>query len=77
MTYKLTDEHEMIRSSAKELAQQEIAPMAEKIDEEDKFPKEALEKIAEYGFMGMTISDEYGGKRNRLPKLHNCSRRNR
>lgn len=61
MTYKLTDEHEMIRSSAKELAQQEIAPMAEKIDEEDKFPKEALEKIAEYGFMGMTISDEYGG----------------
>ena len=61
MVYKLTDEHEMIRSSAKELAEQEIAPMAEKIDEEEKFPREAIEKLAEYGFMGMTISEDYGG----------------
>jgi len=61
MVYKLTDEHEMIRASAKELAEQEIAPLAEKIDEEDIFPREIIGKLAEYGFMGMTISEEYDG----------------
>ncbi len=61
MVYKLTEEHELIRESAKEVAEQEIATVAEKIDREDMFPREALTKIAEYGFMGMTIDDKYGG----------------
>ena len=61
MVYKLSEEHELIKQSAKELAEKEIAPVAEKIDAEEIYPRDLLTKLAEYGFMGMTIDEKYGG----------------
>ncbi|MGQ4892653.1 MAG: acyl-CoA dehydrogenase family protein [Candidatus Njordarchaeia archaeon] len=61
MAYKLEEEHELIRESTKEIATQIVEPNAERIDKEELFPKDVLKQIAEQGYMGMTIADQYGG----------------
>lgn len=59
--YTLTEEHEMIRQTARDFAQNEIAPAAEEFDESGKFPKETIRRMGEMGFMGIEIPEEYGG----------------
>jgi alkylation response protein AidB-like acyl-CoA dehydrogenase len=57
----LTPEHELVRATVREFAEQRIAPVAEELDREHRFPYELVAEAAELGLMGMTIPEEYGG----------------
>ena len=61
MNFDLDPEHELVRSTVREFAQERIAPMAEELDRESRFPAELVAGMAELGLMGMTIPEEYGG----------------
>jgi len=56
-----TSEHEMIRQAARDFAQKEIAPIAAEFDESGEFPMPTIRKMGEMGFMGIEVSEEYGG----------------
>ena len=59
--FPFTEEHEMIRQTAREFAQKEIAPVASEFDESGEFPMETIRKMGEMGFMGIEVPEEYGG----------------
>lgn len=52
---------EMLRETVYQFAQNEIAPIAAKVDEENVFPHEMWRKMGELGLHGLTVSEEYGG----------------
>ncbi len=52
---------DMIRESVHAFAQAEIAPIAEHIDREDKFPRALWNKMGELGLLGITVEEEFGG----------------
>jgi alkylation response protein AidB-like acyl-CoA dehydrogenase len=56
-----TEEHEMIRQTAREFAQKEIAPIAAEFDESGDFPYDTIMKMGEMGFMGIEVAEQYGG----------------
>jgi len=51
----------MIQESAKDFAENEIAPTAVERDKKAEFPTEIIKKLGELGFMGMMVSPDYGG----------------
>jgi alkylation response protein AidB-like acyl-CoA dehydrogenase len=57
----LTQEQELIRKTARDFAEREIAPYAAAWDREERFPAEVLEKMKPLGFLGAPIPTEYGG----------------
>ena len=57
----LSSEHEMIRQTARDFAQKEIAPIAAEFDESGEFPHETVDKMGAMGFMGIEIPETYGG----------------
>lgn len=59
--FKFTDEQEMLRQTARDFTNNEIKPIAAKIDEEGKIPPELIKQIAELGFLGVAFPEEYGG----------------
>ncbi|MBL7075656.1 acyl-CoA dehydrogenase [candidate division KSB1 bacterium] len=61
MDFKLTEEQQMIRETAREFAQNELAPGVAERDRDENFPGEQLKKLGELGFMGITVPEEYGG----------------
>jgi alkylation response protein AidB-like acyl-CoA dehydrogenase len=58
---KFRPEAESIRRMAKEFAEKEIAPIADRIDRENKYPMDLFEKMAKQGLFGMCTPPEYGG----------------
>jgi alkylation response protein AidB-like acyl-CoA dehydrogenase len=58
---ELTETHEMIRDTARDFAQNEVAPTATERDIKGEFPHDAVRKLGELGFMGMMVSPEWGG----------------
>jgi alkylation response protein AidB-like acyl-CoA dehydrogenase len=58
---KFQPEAESIRRMAKEFAEKEIAPIADRIDRENKYPMDLFEKMAKQGLFGMCTPPEYGG----------------
>jgi alkylation response protein AidB-like acyl-CoA dehydrogenase len=58
---ELSSEHQMIQQTAREFAQNEIAPIAAQHDESGEFPAETIRMMGEMGFMGIEISEQYGG----------------
>ena len=58
---ELSSEHQMIQQAAREFAQNEIAPIAAEHDESGEFPAETIRKMGKMGFMGIEISEQYGG----------------
>jgi len=56
------EDHEYIRDLAREFAEKEIAPIAKEIDENDEVPQEIYDSMAEMGFFGLKIPEEYGGQ---------------
>ena len=52
----------MARQLFKEFAENEVKPLAQEIDEQHRFPRETVEKMAKYGFMGIPVPKEYGGQ---------------
>jgi alkylation response protein AidB-like acyl-CoA dehydrogenase len=57
----LSDEHELLRRTVREFAEEHIAPVAEELDREHRFPYELVAELAELGLMGIPIPEEYGG----------------
>lgn len=57
----LTETHQMIRDTARDFAQNEVAPTAIQRDINAEFPHDAVKKLGELGFMGMMVSPEWGG----------------
>ncbi len=62
MDFTLSKEHEMARTLFREFAEKEVKPLAQEIDEEHRFPRETVEKMAKYGFLGIPVSKEDGGQ---------------
>jgi short-chain 2-methylacyl-CoA dehydrogenase len=61
VNYDLSDEHELIRSTVREFAEGRIAPVAEELDREHRFPYEIVAELGELGLMGIPIPEDYGG----------------
>ena len=61
MNFNFTEEQKMIQESAKNFAENEIAPTAVERDKNAIFPTEIVKKMGELGFMGMMVSPDYGG----------------
>src|SRR5881397_3677792 len=57
----LNDEQRLLRDTAREVAQNLLAPHAAEWDREARFPKEALAELGKLGFMGTLVPPEYGG----------------
>ena len=62
MDFTLSKEHEMARTLYREFAEKEIKPLAQEIDEQERFPVETVEKMKKYGFLGIPMPKEYGGQ---------------
>lgn len=61
MDFNLSDEQKMMRDMVHDFAKKEIWPLAEKIDDEDKFPPGMFKRMGELGILGVPIPEEYGG----------------
>jgi short-chain 2-methylacyl-CoA dehydrogenase len=57
----LSPEHELIRDTVRDFARERVAPVAEELDREGRFPYELVAELAELGLMGVPIPEEYGG----------------
>jgi alkylation response protein AidB-like acyl-CoA dehydrogenase len=55
------EDHDDIRALAKEFAEKKLAPIANDIDHNDEVPQEIYDEMAEMGFYGLKIPEEYGG----------------
>ena len=62
MDFALDKKHEMVRTLYRDFAENEVKPLAQEIDETERFPKETVEKMAKYGFFGIPVPKEYGGQ---------------
>lgn len=60
--FKVPEEHEELRAAIRALAEKEIAPYAKEVDEESRFPEEALAALNTSGFNAVHIPEEYGGQ---------------
>ncbi len=69
MSYRLTEELEMLRQSVKRMVEEKVAPRAAEIDEKDEYPWDLKEVIAEQGLLGSGIPEEYGGTGAGLPSV--------
>jgi short-chain 2-methylacyl-CoA dehydrogenase len=59
--FDLSDEHDLLRKTVREFAEERIAPVAEELDREHRFPYEIVSELAELGLMGIPIPEEHGG----------------
>ena len=62
MDFTLSKEHEMARTLFHDFAEKEVKPLAQEVDEEERFPVETVEKMAKNGFLGIPVPKEYGGQ---------------
>ena len=61
MNFDLTEEQQMVRDTARRFAETEIKPVAAKLDATHEHPAEICKKLAELGFLGIAVPEEYGG----------------
>ncbi|MGH4126021.1 MAG: acyl-CoA dehydrogenase family protein [Clostridium sp.] len=61
MFFKTMEQHENLRTKIREFAQEEVKPIAFMLDQENKFPMDAINKLADMGMMGIPYPKEYGG----------------
>lgn len=62
MDFTLSKEHQMLRTLFRDFAENEVKPLAEELDEQERFPVETVEKLKRYGFLGIPFPKEYGGQ---------------
>ena len=61
MNYELSEEQELLRRTVREFAETRVAPLAEELDRESRFPYELVAEMGELGLMGIPVPEEYGG----------------
>ncbi|MBC3764618.1 isovaleryl-CoA dehydrogenase [Neptunicella marina] len=61
LNFDLGEDVDMLRDHVYAFAQGEIAPLAEKADEQNSFPNELWPKMGEMGLLGVTVDEEFGG----------------
>lgn len=61
MEFGYSKEQVLLRDLYKKFAETEVKPLAEELDEEERFPVETVKKLARYGFLGIPFPKEYGG----------------
>ena len=61
MDFDLSNEHRLIQNTVRDFARQEVAPAAEELDREKRFPYEIVAKLGDLGLMGIPFPEEYGG----------------
>ena len=59
--FSLSEEQQMLRDMVKDFTNNEIKPIASKIDEEGKIPDDLIKKLGEIGVLGVSFPEEYGG----------------
>jgi butyryl-CoA dehydrogenase len=62
MDFQLSDEHKLIRETAREFAEREILPGVRENDRAGRFDRELARKLGEIGFLGAPIAEAYGGR---------------
>jgi short/branched chain acyl-CoA dehydrogenase len=62
MDFTLSTEHEILRKSVRDFAENEIKPIAGELDEREEFSYETMKAMADLGLFGMFVSEEYGGQ---------------
>ncbi|GAE25859.1 isovaleryl-CoA dehydrogenase [Halalkalibacter wakoensis JCM 9140] len=61
MEFELTREQQIVQDMVRDFARREIAPHAEKWDQEAIFPKDVFKKMGELGLLGLPFPEQYGG----------------
>jgi len=61
MNFQLTEEQILTQKTAREFADNELAPGVVERDEKKIFPKEGIKQMADLGFMGMMVEPKWGG----------------
>lgn len=61
MNFELSEDYIKIKNLAREFAEKVIKPKAKELDEKEEFSVEITKQMAELGFLGITVSEEYGG----------------
>ncbi|SDW39707.1 hypothetical protein SAMN05444487_10347 [Marininema mesophilum] len=61
MQLQLTDEQQMMKKMVRDFSKKEIDPWVESMDQEDRFPKEAVTQMGRLGLMGIPIPEAWGG----------------
>ena len=61
MEFALTEEQKLIRQTAREFADEQLAPLAAEYDRSEEFTAPQAKLLGEMGFLGMMVSEEYGG----------------
>src|ERR1700760_3687593 len=61
MQFSLTEEQTAVQRTARDFATNEVLPKAAEIDREHRHPTELVQRMAELGFLGIAVSDQYGG----------------
>lgn len=61
MDYLLTEEQKMARDMARKFADNELKPLADRLDREHTHSPEVLKQLGEMGIMGVAVPEEYGG----------------
>jgi len=69
MDFDLNEEQKMLQSTLRDFAENEISPVAARIDRTEEFPAEELKKMARLGLFGLTIPEKYGGSGRGLADL--------
>lgn len=62
MDFNLSKEHLLLQEMYRSFAENEVKPLAEEVDEEERFPVETVKKMAKNGMMGIPFPKEYGGQ---------------
>jgi alkylation response protein AidB-like acyl-CoA dehydrogenase len=61
MMFDLSDDHRLIQETVRDFARNEVAPVAEELDREKRFPYEIVAQLGGLGLMGIPFPEEYGG----------------
>ena len=61
MKFEVPAEHLRIRDTVREFCEEEIAPVAQEIEDEHRFPEEVFDALADLDMMGIPVAEEYGG----------------